>query len=178
MTASPRRRASIQAAQMTGRLRTDDNLVESLQSVSGSGAGVEDEGVVYPLFGGACRGAEGTGQFGFGVLAGAGHPARQPGHRHTPALKIQAQKPATTPASGSHQPHERSGLGALHVPVMLGITPGPPALQQVRLGPKSGAAAPGNLFRQATSSHGTAEALSLILALRRVSTPYRSWATG
>jgi hypothetical protein len=57
---------------MTGRLRTGDNLAESLQSVSGSGAGVEDEGVVYPLFRGACRRAEGAGQLGFGVLAGAG----------------------------------------------------------------------------------------------------------
>ena len=36
------------------------------------GAGVEDEGVVYPLFWRAGGGAEGAGQFGFGVLAGAG----------------------------------------------------------------------------------------------------------
>src|SRR5213083_3075052 len=40
--------------------------------VSGSGAGVEDEGVVYPLLWRACHRAEGAGQLGFGVLAGAG----------------------------------------------------------------------------------------------------------
>jgi hypothetical protein len=42
------------------------------RSGPGWGAGVEDEGVVYPLFWRAGGGAEGAGQFGFGVLAGAG----------------------------------------------------------------------------------------------------------
>ena len=40
--------------------------------VPGSRAGVEDEGLVDPLFRGAGRAAEGGGEFGFAVLAGAG----------------------------------------------------------------------------------------------------------
>jgi hypothetical protein len=38
-----------------------------------------------------------------GARGTPGHPARQPGHRHTPGLH-QVQKPASPPASGSHQP--------------------------------------------------------------------------
>jgi len=43
-----------------------------VRSVPGWGAGVEDEGLVYPLFGGGGDGAEGAGELVFAVLAGAG----------------------------------------------------------------------------------------------------------
>src|SRR5262245_11128539 len=41
-------------------------------SARDSGACVEDEGLVYALFRRAGHGAEGAGEFGFAVLAGAG----------------------------------------------------------------------------------------------------------
>ena len=40
--------------------------------VLGSGAGVEDEGLVYALLWGAVGASEGGGELGFAVLAGAG----------------------------------------------------------------------------------------------------------
>ena len=40
--------------------------------VPGSGAGIEDEGLVYPSLRRPGRACEGAGEFGFAVLAGAG----------------------------------------------------------------------------------------------------------
>jgi len=41
-----------------------------------------------------------------------GHPARQPGRRHTPGLKIHPQEPGSRPPAAAINSCERSGLGA------------------------------------------------------------------
>jgi hypothetical protein len=69
---------------------------------SGSGVGVEDESVVYPLFWRACCRPEQAGQFGFGVLVGAVLVDRD-GPVVGGALVVQAQDRGGAGAAGQER---------------------------------------------------------------------------
>jgi hypothetical protein len=49
-----------------------------------------------------------------GSVEPPGHPARQPGHRHTPGLKSPSRNQAARPPAAAINPCERSGLALSH----------------------------------------------------------------